>query len=212
MFIDDSGDAGFKFGQGSSDHLVIACCVFRTAEAAESAAEQIRTYRSDLGWHPGQEFKFTKAQDEIRFEFLKRAAKMDFYIRVLVVEKRTLELGAQHSGKVSFLLFAIMQALAGSSEVLELANIKIDGKSSRLYSADSARYLKWQLNGGNQKLISSVKFVDSQGDQLIQLADMIAGAVRRTLVSDRVKDFKYEEIVSVLESKADSLVWKLEER
>ena len=42
IFLDESGDAGFKFGQGSSSHFVIALVIFDSPLDAEETALHIK--------------------------------------------------------------------------------------------------------------------------------------------------------------------------
>lgn len=62
------------------------------------------------------------------------------------------------------------------NDVLQGARIKIDGSGPRQFKQKLAAYLRQQL--GTER-ISSLKFADSRRDNLIQLADMNAGAVAR---------------------------------
>ena len=71
VYIDESGDAGFKVDQGSSPVFVAAMVIFDDAEDAAltrglikgSAARQL---------HKG-EFKFSKSRDEVRDRFGSRS-------------------------------------------------------------------------------------------------------------------------------------------
>ena len=60
VFIDDSGDPGFK--ANSSSHFVMACALFMSDETAEQVAEELRTLRESKGWGDKAEFKFTKTR------------------------------------------------------------------------------------------------------------------------------------------------------
>jgi hypothetical protein len=70
VFIDDSGDAGFKLDKGSSKHFVIACVIFDDNLDAEEAALKIKRLRRSLNWRDDHEFKFNKASKTIRLAFL----------------------------------------------------------------------------------------------------------------------------------------------
>ena len=61
VFVDDSGDSGFKFNKGSSPYFVIACVIFDDILEAERASLAIKMLRRDLGLSDNHEFKFTKA-------------------------------------------------------------------------------------------------------------------------------------------------------
>jgi len=57
--------------------------------------------------------------------------------------------------------------------------ITIDGKTGRQYDKQVRVYLRKSLRE-NGIMNSRIRFVDSREDSLIQLADIIAGAVART--------------------------------
>ncbi|MES2535505.1 MAG: DUF3800 domain-containing protein [Pseudomonadota bacterium] len=60
---------------------------------------------------------------------------------------------------------------------LKGARVKIDGSDGREFRQELQRYLKQKLKPG---AIESIKLVDSQKDNLIQLADMAVGAIARS--------------------------------
>ena len=71
VFIDDSGDPGFK--SESSDNFVMAAALFIDPEVAESLMHEIDDYRKSLGWKYNHEFKFTKNPKDVVSEMLRRA-------------------------------------------------------------------------------------------------------------------------------------------
>ena len=70
VFIDDSGNPGFKLGRGSSQFFIIACVVFEDNLDAEETALLMKRYRRDLRWPDEREFKFNKTKKR----FCKRIA------------------------------------------------------------------------------------------------------------------------------------------
>lgn len=206
VFIDDSGDAGFKLADGSSEHLVIACCVFTTAEDAEHAADTIRALRAKLRWHKDQEFKFSKTREDIRLQFFKEVASSQFFIRSIVIDKKKITSPNFITNKVSFYNYAIQEVLTHSYGTISEAKVRIDGKGSREYVQAAGKYFKNQANV-NSAVISKVKFVDSKGDQLIQLADMFAGAIRKSHDSSHNKQDLYLEALKPFTKRPSSDIW-----
>ena len=83
------------------------------------------------------------------------------------------------------------------------ARLKMDGHEDREFRRQLQAYLRKQLKKDEQgvPILSDVKIVDSQNNVLIQLADMVAGTVRRyaeqeksdapeyrALIKDRIED------------------------
>jgi len=66
-------------------------------------------------------------------------------------------------------------------ETLTNARIKIDRSGSQVFRQEMKRYLRQQLGSGK---IQSLKFADPRRDNLVQLADMAAGAIARSYRED----------------------------
>jgi hypothetical protein len=66
VFIDDSGDPGFKLGKGSSDFFIISAVIFDDTLEAEKTALAIKTLRRELGFSDKVEFKFNKSNKNDR--------------------------------------------------------------------------------------------------------------------------------------------------
>jgi CO dehydrogenase nickel-insertion accessory protein CooC1 len=88
IFLDESGDAGFKFDSGSSSHFVIALIIFDDPLDAEETASRIKKLRQELKVHEMFEFKFNKMNDFRRYRFLEAVRDSKFRIRAMVVDKR----------------------------------------------------------------------------------------------------------------------------
>lgn len=58
VFIDDSGDPGFKLEKGSTSHFVIAMVIFDDTLEAEKTALAIKELRRELQFSDNSEFKF----------------------------------------------------------------------------------------------------------------------------------------------------------
>jgi len=68
------------------------------------------------------------------------------------------------------------------SGVLKGARVKIDDSGDEEFRRALTAYLRRQLSAGK---IESFRFADSARDNLIQLADMVGGALLRSYRSDR---------------------------
>jgi hypothetical protein len=67
VFIDESGDPGFRLGRGSSAVFVTALVAFRDHAQARATHAAIEAAAARLGIKP--EFKFSKCRPEIRDAF-----------------------------------------------------------------------------------------------------------------------------------------------
>ena len=90
VFIDDSGDAGFKFERGSSKIFVIAAVIFDDPLEAEKVAVAIKEFRRSIGFPDTMEFKFNKSNKKVRLGFMNTINVFAFKVRTLVIDKTIL--------------------------------------------------------------------------------------------------------------------------
>jgi len=67
VFIDESGDPGFKVAKGSSQLFVVGMAIFDTVGAAHNVQERIDRVAQVLGHKP--EFKFSACRNVVRDGF-----------------------------------------------------------------------------------------------------------------------------------------------
>ena len=193
--MDESGDAGFKFGKGSSDFFIIAAVVFEDDLEMEKTSIAIKTLKRRLGFQDFREFKFHKLSREIRLEFLKEIKRFQFKILCLVVDKRKPENGVFRDNRSLFYVHAI-KMLAKDIDISTLGvKIKLDGGGNRSFKRNFYSHLKEKLNWKDKKIMRDLRFVDSKNNSLIQLADMIAGALRRSYEGNKNDKDIYRNIV-----------------
>ena len=193
VFIDDSGDPGFKLDSGSSKHFVIACVIFDDSLDAEEAALAIKKFRRDLGWQPNREFKFNKTKKLIVTDLLGVVCSSNFSIRAICIDKSKIRSHELKSKQDSFYNYAIKEVLAKSTQ-LSGATVRLDGHSGRAYKKSAITYLRREVNAKSRK-IAKVKFVDSKTDNLIQLADLVAGSILRSTQTNKTDSSKYLDIL-----------------
>lgn len=182
VFLDDSGDPGFKVGKGSTACFVIALVIFDDNLEAERCAVAIKELRRELSLSDAYEFRFNGSSQKIRLAFLKRVAKFTFRVRAIVMDKRKIYGRELRSSKESFYRYAVKTVLKYSFGRIRAARLKIDGHGDREFRRELQAYLRREIGSakpGNPSVISDLKIVDSKTNVLIQLADMVAGTLRR---------------------------------
>lgn len=179
VFIDDSGDPGFKLDKGSSRTFVIACIIFEDNLDAEETALEIKKLRRELGKPDYFEFRFNKCSKEERIKFFNKVAHSKFKYRAIVMEKEKIYGEELMKSKKSFYSYPIKMVLKHSFGSIKNAKVRIDGSGEREFRKRMAAYLRKQVNIKSD-IITDVKFRDSKKDVLIQLADMVAGAINRS--------------------------------
>ncbi len=195
IFIDDSGDAGFKLDKGSSKFFVISAVIFDDNLEAEKTAVAIKQFRRDAGFSDRVEFKFNKSRRKIREGFLKTVNTFNFRIRNLIIDKSLIRSEELRNNRESFYSYAIKMLLKYSNKTISEASIKIDGSGDRIFRKTFLSYLRKQLNTKEAKIIKKCKLVNSKNNVLIQLADMVAGSVRRSYDKEKTDHDVYKNII-----------------
>lgn len=192
IFIDDSGDPGFK-KRVSSSNFILAAALFMDPDTAKLVNDAIIEYRRSLGWRDDYEFKFAKIRKDIIAKLLRKVANYDFRIYAAYVNK------ADYSNLFRFCLdrekfynWATKELLA--TMPLEEAKVKIDGKYSKQYKLHVKTYIRKELNTESRK-IAEFGVQDSRRDNLIQLADIIAGSINRSFQADKTDSGDYIRII-----------------
>ena len=183
ILIDESGDAGFKVAKGSTSHFVVAMVIFQDMGQAELASEAIGQARDRLRVKP--EFKFNKCANSVRDNFFDVVRPFQFVVRALVVDKARIYSDGLRDDKGRFYNYFVKSLLKHDNGTLQGARVKIDGSGDREFKQELGRYLRSELAAGK---LASVKFAESHRDNLIQLADMSAGAIFRSYRQDDRKD------------------------
>ena len=195
VFVDDSGDAGFKLDKGSSQFFIIALVIFDDELEAEKTAVAIKELRRTLGFPEHVEFKFFKSKHSTRELFLKTILPFKYRVRCLVVDKTKIHSDELRNNKSSFYSYIIKMVLKHSGGSVFDAKIKIDGSGDRIFRKNFITYLRRELNTGEQKIMNHCRLVDSGSNVLIQMADMIAGTIRRSYDTDKKDGIQLKKII-----------------
>lgn len=193
VFIDESGDGGFKFDKSSSRYFVISLIIFDDTLEAEKTAVAIKELRRTLGFGDHIEFKFNKSRRVVREQFLRAVNPFQFRVRSLVIDKKILYSPMLRNNINEFYSYAIKLVLKHSPVVG--ASIKIDGSGGREFRRSFLVYLRKQLNSDEKTLMKSVKLIDSKSSVLIQMADMIAGSIHCAKNPERTDVNAYRSII-----------------
>jgi hypothetical protein len=172
VFIDESGDPGFKLDRGASPIFVAAMAIFQTPEAASGAQ--------------------TKIAYEIRDLFFEAIAPCDFSVRAIVVRKEVIFSPRGIADKERFYEYFVKQMLKNDNGALQDAKVTIDGSGDRAFRRDLNAALRLRLRQG---VIKKVQFKDSMSDPLLQLADMCVGAIARSYRTDRDQPDRWRQML-----------------
>ena len=181
VFIDESGDPGLKIGSGSTDYFIVTLVAFEENDEALLTDQRIELLKHELGFPPHFEFHFTSVKGAYREAFLSAVASYGFFYFSIVINKRKLT-GEGFKFKESFYKYACSLVFENAKPHLNNATVVIDGSGRREFRRQLGSYLRRRINDtkGDARYIGKIKIQDSRRNNLLQLADMICGAVARS--------------------------------
>lgn len=179
VFLDESGDAGFKVARGSSPVFCVAMVIFASGEDARHTQERLSALLRELRVKP--EFKFNRCSAEVRDQFFSRICGCPFTVRAIAVRKDIIRSENLKDDTERFYSYFVKQLMKFDNGTLAKAKVRIDGSGEREFKQQLSANLRKHLG----ERIRDVRFADSRADPLIQLADMCAGAIARSRRDDR---------------------------
>lgn len=177
IFMDESGDTGFKLGQGSSAYFVIMLVLLKEAAHAEAIREDIENLRGDLHW--SKEFHFSKTPDNIRGAFLETTARHPLAFRAIVIPKGLICKEFLKTNGEVFYNYVTRLVLEHDGGVINAAKLFIDKKGNKQWRNALATYLRQSASAHGEHKLIAIQQKDWQENALVQLADMYSGALYR---------------------------------
>jgi nucleoside-triphosphatase THEP1 len=179
--IDESGDAGMKLGAGSSRYFCITAVIFEDAFTADSCDRAVDELRRTLQTKRNYEFHFTDCSARIRDAFFQRMRTEGLCYHAFIVNKEKLYAPRFGNAKV-FYEFAVSIVCENARELLRDAKVIIDEHGNLEFKRKLQKTLKDQLRTEDgTSLIREVKMEASHTNNLVQVADMVCGAVARSI-------------------------------
>lgn len=195
VFIDESGDAGLKLDSGSTDYFIVTLVAFEDNAEALATDRRIAQLKGELGFPAGFEFKFNKLKGTFREAFLSAVAGLGWFYFSIVINKRKLT-GPGFKFKESFYKYACGLVFENAKPYLDRATVVIDGSGSREFRRQLGSYLRKRVNEQQEsRHIAKVKLQDSRENNLVQMADMVCGAVARSY-SEKDDAKTYRQLVA----------------
>lgn len=193
VFVDESGDSGMKGKEGSSALFVITAVLFEENESAEECDRAIKKVREEC--YPGRftEFHFNKCCTAHRIKFFQAVAPMDFFYLSFVLDKSKL-FGPGFNYKESFYKYTAKLLFENAKPYLNNATVTIDRSGNRDFRLQLEKYLKKKINVEDE-IIRKIKTEPSHSNNLIQLADMVCGAVGRSYKMEKADQMTYRKII-----------------
>ncbi len=191
VFIDESGDPGFKIARGASPIFVAVMVIFEKNEHA--AATQGAIEQSAARRFHSAEFSFTKCGFRARDLFFESIQQCPFTVRAIVVRKERIYSPRLKADKDKFYEYFVKCMMQYDNDLLRDARVVIDGSGDREFRRNLHSALRRRLGSG---VIKDIRFKHSHQDVLLQLADMCAGAIARSYRTDRKESGRWRQMLA----------------
>jgi hypothetical protein len=196
VFLDESGDAGRKPGHGSSHFFVVSLVTFTDPEVAAACDERINLLRRELSLPKNFEFHFYRNSHKQRLAFLDAVAPYEFFSHAFALNKDPAKLyGAGYHFKGPLYKNVCGMVFENARPYLEDAKVTIDKSGDRAFRNQLASYLRKRINVGQSRHIRKLRMEDSRTNNLLQLADYVAGVVNRR-VSGKADSEQYYRVLA----------------
>lgn len=174
-----------QLGRGSSNYFTLVALVFADQDAAQAARSAIRALRVELGPAAKNEFKFNKMKDRYKDRFFETIAGLDYSFHSFTLNKAKLMTGAlsepnrMYRKVTGWTLENLTDSLVGP-RAPKHATIIFDACGNREFYERFERFAV-QLaatrlrNGATMRVLAQ----PSHTDELLQMADMVCGAINQ---------------------------------
>lgn len=196
VFIDESGDSGLKINKGSSRYFTVSLIVFEDNDEATACDQRIDLLRSELGWESNSEFHFKNNSDRVRETFINAVMPYNFFFYGIVINKDPKKLyGDGFKDKKSFYKYACSLVFENARDKLDNSIIVIDRSGNADFRNQLAKYLRTKVNS-ERKIIKKLKMQDSGKNNLLQLADYVAGSINRSIAGKKKHSNKFRQMMA----------------
>jgi hypothetical protein len=203
VFFDEAGDAGMAGKEGQSPFFLVVVVLFEDHDAAVKADARIGLIRHELRLTPDHEFKFHNSRPDVRRYFLKQLLPYSWFYLGVVINKKKLYSETFNSPEM-FYNYSTSLVFENAKPQLNQAIVIIDKSSSKGFRHELSRYLRAKIDKAGS-LIKKIKHEDSERNNLLQLADMVARSVYRSMLADKKDRWKYRRTIRAKELRVQ--VW-----
>jgi len=199
VYLDESGDHGFKFRKGSSRWFVVTLLLVNDQIPIQATIDDLRR---ELGFGPFDEFKFSHSADDVKRRFLHELRRHDFRVRAIAIDKTLMTRPHMHD-RDTFYRTVVRLVLRHDNRMISDATLVVDESiKSRRRQRAFGSYLRQALNEDpNAPKIAGIAHHESHRDNLIQATDMVCGAIYASFTDND------DEYLRIVRTKIDD-IWE----
>lgn len=176
LWIDESGDCGFKFDRGSSRFLLITAIYLIGENKINNIEEMVSELKTKLKLTKDYEFKFSRCKNEFKKEFFEIIVKLPLQYKAIIVDKKILKPSDLRFQPQQLYCELVRRLLYDNNPPIEKAILIIDEAVAKIHHKEFNRVLKKYLS---KNIVKKIRQKRSKNDIFIQIADMIAGTIFR---------------------------------
>lgn len=197
VFLDESGDAGLKLDKGSTPFFIVSLVIINDHDEAKAIDTRISLLRRELGLKEDFEFHFVENKHRHRVSFLEAVQPYDWFYLSIVIDKSKLY-GPGFRFRSPFYKYTCSLVFENAKPYLDEATVLVDGSGSREFRRQLESYLKRKINDNesDRRFIKKVKVQSAAVNNLLQLADMVSGAVHRSYKGGKEENMSYRKLIS----------------
>jgi len=181
-FLDDSGDPGLSGAAGSSSYFVLAMVQL----AVRAPLPEITAARAALHLLPVFEFKYFKTTPVQKATFFRSVQTIPFRVRAVAITKLGIPKQLTELDGQDFTIEFITHLVTRATSKLTNDVLVIDGETPEFRRALRVKLSSEYRKIGRVRPFKKIISGNSDREDGIQLADMVAGAVREfTLGEER---------------------------
>jgi hypothetical protein len=175
FYVDESGDAGLEGPASSSSHFVMAM----TQLPERARLKPIVDLRKALRVPPNFEFKYHKSTPTQKERFFRDVLKIPFRVRAVIVSKSRLGAPLNSLSPQQLTIELIIRLTLRASE-LDISNevLVIDGATPAFCRDLRVQFTERCKREERIRPFKNIIGANSKSEDGLQLADMVAGAIR----------------------------------
>jgi|GEM_PF-4858920 len=186
IFVDDSGNTGFKQNTGMSNYFLIAAVLVKNYTTIIDIEHKMNDLRERLNWRETREFKSHSISKTERVAFLKMLKDCDFVAYVGVVDRTKIKPMKPRTLYNETILKTIrLHNIDGN------VGISIDGEAGNSYKREAKTYFRKNMR--DIKIVA-FDYKDSKKSNMIQIADIIVGTAHDYLKKN-INDENFQKLI-----------------
>jgi hypothetical protein len=183
IFIDESGDPGYKFEEGSSKYFVMGFAFF-PKEDYKNSIDSIKSFIKSGSRKAPKEIKFNKSSHEVRVMLLEKLVENNGKFGYIYVDKIKIFEYLRYHPNINYIynqmVFYLIENLIENVAINDNVTLYIDQRSkNKEIKKNLSVYLERQINPILSPHRLHARFEKSHNSRGVQCADCICGSVRR---------------------------------